>query len=164
MGDWSSKPATQQWTAFYDTAWGKAATLEQNGTWAMRSIVGTTRRGWQLSEPEQQTTIDASTFIPADTERLATGTLIMREPKQHLYRTAKNKKSPQTWTQYIDQLPEWERTLLHDTWETESHFGLAAELRNDTSKIIIVSDGGQAGPRGTFFISLRGLKSAVLFI
>ena len=152
MGEWTREPAWQQWASYYDTAWEKAVTLDANDglTWWTRPITKKTRRGWELGEQEQRTQLDMDTFIPVDTRIKSDGTYIMLPPSDQLYKTEHRVREAQTWEEYITTLPEWERTLLAENWETASYKGLCAELMDAQGTIIIVSDGGQKGDRGTF--------------
>ncbi|WP_317203152.1 hypothetical protein [Janthinobacterium sp.] len=108
------------------------------------------------------TTIDWDTCVPVDMSTRADGTIIVSAPRRHLYRQTRPVKEPQTWEQYLDSLPDWEKTLMQKTHEPVSTRGLAEELRDASSHIMIVSDGGAKDDKG-YFGWIIGTKHEVLW-
>ena len=85
-----------------------------------------------------------------DIEIQANGTVLMISSAQHCYLEQTDvKREPTTWQQYICEITEWERTLLHHNWETNTS-SLSAVLQDENAKVMAVSDGGQIGDIGTF--------------
>ena len=155
MGDWSSAPAKQNWQAVYDHDWEKAFTLEDDGSWLMRTVISKTRRGWELSKRHESkkidpTIIDWDTCIPTDILERADGSTMITAPSNHSYRNVTTTMTPGTWEQYIDDLPEWERTLLDSSAGANSVRTLHTELNDENGQLTIMSDGGQKGDHGTF--------------
>ena len=155
MGDWSQAPAKQKWQAAYDPDWERAFTLENDGSWLIRTVTSKNRRGWELSERDastkiDKTAIDWNTCIPTDILERADGGTSMSEPSNHLYRHATPEPTPRTWEQYVANLPEWERVLLESSGGANSTRTLYTELNDENGQLTIVSDGGQKGDHGTF--------------
>ena len=155
MGDWSSPPAKQNWYAVYDPDWEKAFTLEDDGSWLMRTVTSKNRRGWELcnrhaSTKTDPTTIDWDSCIPTDILTRADGSTMISAPCNHSYRKVTTITKPGTWEQYVAELPEWERTLIDSSAGANSSRTLYTELTDENGHITIVSDGGQKGDHGTY--------------
>lgn len=142
------------------------AIKQEDENWLMRPIESITRRGWELSDIRKSTwtdatTIDWETCVPVDMSTRADGITMVTAPTDHSYRRTGPVKEPQTWEQYLSSIPEWEQTLLQKTQESNSTRGLAVELGDPSSIIMIVSDGGAKDDKG-YFGWIIGTKYEVL--
>ena len=150
LGGWIRALAKRKWNSYYDPSWRVAATLEEDGTWAARKVTQQTRRGWKLSEPVEPIEIDKDVFIPTDTETKRNGDVFISAPPSPWWKPQTTTREPLTWSEHIESLQAWEKSLLETNWESASSRGLCAELIDESARLFIVSDGGQIGELGSY--------------
>jgi ribonuclease HI len=153
LKSWTSPHHGGRWDAIYD---------EIVNTITVRSIdsviqfhdIKQHRKKWTGTK---STWVDAATFqyrphhgMPIDIISMNDTSITCKIPCGNTYDEVVQIRLAQTWHEYIEQLPEWERMMICGSHTLDERYPLWMYLHEPNNVIHIVSDGGVINNRGSF--------------
>jgi hypothetical protein len=118
LGLWHNTSG-RKWTEYYDPE-THTVSVHRNKVWQHYSITNKRRTSWKLQATTTSTRFSTFGLVPCE---FLEGAIAMKPPPPGtctLHRATATVATPTTWTQYVQQLPVWERDLLRFTEEYES--------------------------------------------
>jgi hypothetical protein len=88
--------------------------------------------------------------MPIDIIKMDNTSITCKIPCGNRYDEIVQQRESKTWNEYIDQLPEWERTLLSGCQHLDDRYPLWMYLHDPEIVLHIVSDGGVIDNKGSF--------------
>ena len=154
---WIHQPNDWKW--IYDPVSDMVAEYDrQHKNYVYHEIKAKRRRHWDiyplLAFTESKLPKNA---IPLD----RVGTNQVRKSSGWKKENTPDREPPQSFEEYISQLPEWEKSLIEQIWFNESTRLSFMEMLNSGDELLAASDGGVAEPH-RYFGWVIGTKEEIL--
>jgi hypothetical protein len=134
----------REWKAYYNPT-HTTTTIRRPNSRHVKKIQGKKRRYWHTrGEGTISQTFDTTGLFPATT--IGKNKVLAFEQQKETQTTS---TSIQTWRQFVQELPSWERDLLTKT-KIANATDLRDTLNNSGATLYLVSDGGAKDTRGSY--------------
>jgi len=161
LGKWLGA-SPRRWNAYYD-AQLHTVLIKNGNQWQHYGLIIKGRRHWTIDT--NQPSIDntpphqLSHLHPLDVIRKTSNKYIMSIP---VYETQVSPSpTPITWTKYVDNLPQWDKSILKDIMNEQ--YSIWHELLKDNQEWDIIGDGSYLAPNASYAWIIHN-KTKVIYL